>query len=355
MANFDTAIRSEAYLHYSMKGHFEGFPENAPPMAILSSMVSALSAYYPDSLEPDPHNQQHIARLLSKLRTIAAFSYQKKQGRPVQYPRNELDYCGNFLHMMYSHPAEPLYEPDPELVRALNVLLILHADHEQIHSCLGLAPEAVRCHPTGIGGAFGAREDMNMHIHACLLALRTGRPVKMVYDRAESFVGHVHRHPARMWYRHEADSDGQLIRVEAKLILDGGAYGSTTAAVTANATYFAVGPYRVDTAIVDGYGVRTNNPPCGAMRGFGAVQSCFAYESQMDRLAAELDERDLADRDENPAALLGGQGERRGRIFQHRWPPLRRDSAGDGRAAIGLYPPGYGPDHALCIRLGTHT
>lgn len=164
----------------------------------------------------------------------------------------------------------------------------VHADHEQIHTCLGLAPEAVRCHPTGIGGAFGAREDMNMHIHACLLALRTGRPVKMVYDRAESFVGHVHRHPARMWYRHEADSDGRLIRVEAKLILDGGAYGSTTAAVTANATYFAVGPYRVDTAIVDGYGVRTNNPPCGAMRGFGAVQSCFAYESQMDRLAAEL-------------------------------------------------------------------
>jgi len=164
----------------------------------------------------------------------------------------------------------------------------VHADHEQIHSCLGLAPEAVRCHPTGIGGAFGAREDMNMHIHACLLALRTGRPVKMVYDRAESFVGHVHRHPARMWYRHEADADGQLVRVEAKLILDGGAYGSTTAAVTANATYFAVGPYRVDTAVVDGYGVRTNNPPCGAMRGFGAVQSCFAYESQMDRLAAEL-------------------------------------------------------------------
>jgi xanthine dehydrogenase D subunit len=164
----------------------------------------------------------------------------------------------------------------------------VHADHEQIHTCLGLAPEAVRCHPTGIGGAFGAREDMNMHIHACLLALRTGRPVKMVYDRAESFVGHVHRHPARMWYRHEADADGRLVRVEAKLILDGGAYGSTTAAVTANATYFAVGPYRVDTAIVDGYGVRTNNPPCGAMRGFGAVQSCFAYESQMDRLAAEL-------------------------------------------------------------------
>ena len=72
-------------------------------------------------------------------------------------------------------------------------------------------------------------------------------------------------------------------RVEAKIILDGGAYASTTSAVTANAAYFAVGPYKVDTAIVDGYGVRTNNPPNGAMRGFGAVQSCFGYESQMDR------------------------------------------------------------------------
>jgi citrate synthase len=100
-------------------------------MAILSSMVSALSAYYPDSIEPDSHNQEHIARLLSKLRTIAAFSYQKRQGRPVAYPKNSLDYCGNFLYMMFSHPAEPTYLPDPELVKALNVLMILHADHEQ--------------------------------------------------------------------------------------------------------------------------------------------------------------------------------------------------------------------------------
>jgi xanthine dehydrogenase D subunit len=164
----------------------------------------------------------------------------------------------------------------------------LHADHEQIFASLGLDPDQVRCHPTGIGGAFGAREDMSIHIHACLLALRTGRPVKMVYDRAESFVGHVHRHPARMWYRHEADRSGRLVRVEAKIILDGGAFASTTSAVTANAAYFAVGPYNVDTAIVDGYGVRTNNPPNGAMRGFGAVQSCFGYESQMDKLAAAV-------------------------------------------------------------------
>lgn len=165
----------------------------------------------------------------------------------------------------------------------------VHADHEQVVASLGLRPDQVRAHPVGIGGAFGAREDLNLHIHLCLLALHTRRPVKMVYHRAESFTGHVHRHPARLWYRHEADREGKLVRVEARVVLDGGAYASTTAAVLANACYFAVGPYRCDSVAVDGAGARTNNPPCGAMRGFGAVQVCFAYETQMDRLAAELD------------------------------------------------------------------
>ncbi|MCI0678871.1 MAG: molybdopterin-dependent oxidoreductase [Actinobacteria bacterium] len=164
----------------------------------------------------------------------------------------------------------------------------VHVDQEQIVASLGLRSDQVRSHPSGIGGAFGAREDVNLHIHLCLLALHTGQPVKMVYHRSESFTGHVHRHPARMWYRHHADREGRLLRVEARIILDGGAYASTTAAVLANACYFAVGPYRCDSVSVDGAGTRTNNPPCGAMRGFGAVQSCFAYETQMDRLAAAL-------------------------------------------------------------------
>jgi xanthine dehydrogenase D subunit len=164
----------------------------------------------------------------------------------------------------------------------------VHVDQEQVVASLGLRPDQVRSHPTGIGGAFGAREDVNLHIHLCLLALHTGRPVKMVYRRGESFTGHVHRHPARLWYRHEADHDGRLVRVAARVVIDGGAYASTTAAVLANACYFAVGPYRCDSVAVDGAGTRTNNPPCGAMRGFGAVQVCFAYEAQMDRLAAEL-------------------------------------------------------------------
>ncbi len=164
----------------------------------------------------------------------------------------------------------------------------IHADHEQVVASLGLRPEQVRAHPTGIGGAFGAREDVNLHIHLCLLALHTSQPVKMVYHRSESFTGHVHRHPARMWYRHEADDDGNLVRVRAKILIDGGAYASTTAAVLANACYFAVGPYNCESVSVDGVGTRTNNPPCGAMRGFGAVQACFAHEAQMDRLADAL-------------------------------------------------------------------
>lgn len=164
----------------------------------------------------------------------------------------------------------------------------VHVDHEQVVASLGLHPSQVRSHPAGIGGAFGAREDVNLHIHLCLLAIHTGRPVKMVYHRSESFAGHVHRHPAHIWYRHHADLDGNLLRVEARILLDGGAYASTTGAVLANACYFAVGPYRCESVSVDGVGVRTNNPPCGAMRGFGAVQVCFGYEAQMDRLAAEL-------------------------------------------------------------------
>jgi xanthine dehydrogenase D subunit len=164
----------------------------------------------------------------------------------------------------------------------------VHVDQEQVVASLGLRPDQVRSHPTGIGGAFGAREDVNLHIHLCMLALHTGRPVKMVYHRSESFAGHVHRHPAWLRYRHEADSGGRLVRVEVEVLLDGGAYASTTSAVLANAAYFAVGPYRCESVAVDGVGVRTNNPPCGAMRGFGAVQVCFGYEAQMDRLAEAL-------------------------------------------------------------------
>src|SRR4029453_8542343 len=164
----------------------------------------------------------------------------------------------------------------------------LHEDRDQVAACLGLPHEQVRLHLGGVGGAFGGREDLSVHVHACLLALRTGRPVKVSYLRDESFVGHVHRHPAVMRYRHHATAAGDLVKIAAEVLLDGGAYASSSSAVVANAARFACGPYRVPNAAVDATVVRTNNPPCGAMRGFGAVQVCFAHESQMDRLAARL-------------------------------------------------------------------
>ncbi|MCW2897859.1 MAG: xanthine dehydrogenase subunit [Streptosporangiaceae bacterium] len=161
----------------------------------------------------------------------------------------------------------------------------LHVDQEQIAACLGLPHDLVRLALAGVGGAFGAREDLSMQIHACLLAMRTGRPVKFVYGREESFFGHVHRHPATLRYEHGATADGRLVYVKAEIILDGGAYASSTPAVVGNAASLGAGPYVVPNVEIDAYGVYTNNPPCGAMRGFGAVQACFAYESQMDRLA----------------------------------------------------------------------
>jgi len=164
----------------------------------------------------------------------------------------------------------------------------LHNDHEQVSACVGLDPARVRIQLAGVGGAFGAREDVSLQIHLALLALHTGRPVKMVYNREESFLGHVHRHPAHMWYRHSAAADGTLVKVEARLWFDGGAYASTSAAVLANASCFGAGPYRVPNAFIDGWAVRTNNPPCGAMRGFGAVQTAIGHEAQMDKLADAL-------------------------------------------------------------------
>jgi citrate synthase len=125
-------LTRHSLLHEDMKHFFEGFPATAHPMAILSAMVTALSSYYPDALDVDNIDVRDmtIARLVSKVRTIAAFAYKKSIGQPFVYPKNSLSYCANFLNMMFSVPAED-YDVDPELVKVMNLLLILHADHEQ--------------------------------------------------------------------------------------------------------------------------------------------------------------------------------------------------------------------------------
>ncbi|MEU5832891.1 molybdopterin cofactor-binding domain-containing protein [Streptomyces diacarni] len=164
----------------------------------------------------------------------------------------------------------------------------IHDDQRQMAASLGLPVEKVRVRLSGVGGAFGGREDVSCQIHAAMLALYTGRPVRMSYGRPESFLGHVHRHPSRMRVEHGATREGRLLYMAARLLLDGGAYTSTSPVVTANASYFAAGAYEVPNVAIDGFAVYTNNPPCGAMRGFGAVQSCFGVESGMDRLAGRL-------------------------------------------------------------------
>jgi xanthine dehydrogenase D subunit len=161
----------------------------------------------------------------------------------------------------------------------------LHVDQRQVCRALGMDPEKVRLHLAGVGGAFGGREDLSMHVHACLLALHTGKPVKMSYSREESFFGHVHRHPAWLRYEFGAQRDGTLVYAKADLLFDGGAYASSTPAVVGNGGTLGLGPYRIPNVHVDARGVYTNNPPCGAMRGFGCVQAAFAHEALMDELA----------------------------------------------------------------------
>ncbi len=129
LTEFRRQLTRHSLIHEDMLNFFGGYPPTAHPMAVLSAMVTSLSAYYPDSLDPNLLDL-HITRLLSKVRTIAAFSYKKSIGQPIIYPKNSLRYCGNFLRMMFAVPAEE-YEPSPVLEKALNQLLILHADHEQ--------------------------------------------------------------------------------------------------------------------------------------------------------------------------------------------------------------------------------
>jgi citrate synthase len=127
---FSKNLTRHSLIHEDMHHFFAGYPPTSHPMAVLSSMVTSMSAYYPDSLDRNSAIDLHITRILSKVRTIAAFAYKKSIGQPLIYPKNSLRYCANFLHMMFAVPSEE-YEVSPILEKALNQLLILHADHEQ--------------------------------------------------------------------------------------------------------------------------------------------------------------------------------------------------------------------------------
>ncbi len=197
----------------------------------------------------------------------------------------------------------------------------LHVDRDQIAAGLGLPTDRVQVVLAGVGGAFGAREDLSMQLHACMLALHCGRPVKMAYLREESFTGgHVHRHPAWMEYEHHADRQGKLLAVRARIWLDGGAYASTSPAVVANATTLAVGPYAVANADLLGHRRLHQQPAqrrdarlrrgagCDRLRGAdgSAGSSGRARSAGGARLQRAVRGRRLADRPGGPRA--GGDG-----------------------------------------------
>ncbi len=168
-----------------------------------------------------------------------------------------------------------------------------HDDQHQIAHMLDLPPEEVRVIYAPAGGAFGGREDMSVQHLLALAAYnldRRGirRPVKVVWDRKESFRGHHKRHPYYMHFKHAADREGNLLAVEATLIADIGAYSSSSSAVLNNAVSIAPGVYEVPNVKIDGYNVFTNNIVCGAFRGFGSLQATFGAEMQMSRLADAL-------------------------------------------------------------------
>jgi xanthine dehydrogenase molybdenum-binding subunit len=174
----------------------------------------------------------------------------------------------------------------------------VHDDRRQIAAILGIAPERVEVELVSNGGAFGGKEDLSVQGHAALAARLTGRPVRIVLTREQSLRIHPKRHPLRLHYTAGCDAEGRLTALRARIVGDTGAYASVGAKVLERAAGHACGPYRVPAVDVEARTVYTNNPPCGAMRGFGANQAAFAIEGIMDRLAAQvgLDGYDIRER-----------------------------------------------------------
>ncbi len=164
----------------------------------------------------------------------------------------------------------------------------MHEDRQQIAHALGWPEERVRVEYSAVGGAFGGREDMSVQIVLALAAVKTGRPVKIVWSREESIVGHHKRHPMRIRTRWAATYTGRLLACEAEVIADAGAYAYTSTKVLGNVHLCVTGPYEWPAAKIDSYAVYTNNIPTGAFRGFGAPQGHFAAELQMNKLAERL-------------------------------------------------------------------
>lgn len=200
----------------------------------------------------------------------------------------ENTYKTPFVEHAYLEPESSVAVRDGNGVTVWTCTQNPHFDRDEIAAVLGLEQSRVRVIQQHTGGGFGGKLDISTQCHAALLAWHTGRPVKLVYSREESFMASSKRHPSTIQYLSAASKDGKLLGVRVKIVADTGAYASYGPGVVNRMAFHATGPYAVPHVHVDAYGVYTNNPYCGAMRGFGVPQVSIAHESQMELLAAAL-------------------------------------------------------------------
>ena len=200
----------------------------------------------------------------------------------------EGEYATQFVDAAYLEPEAGVAWIDSDGVITIRVSTQVIEHFRDVAEALQVPHNRVRVIGTYLGGGFGGKEDVTVEVYLGLLALRTGRPVKMVWTRQESLQARAKRHPYRMRYRTGALATGEIVAQQISLLADAGAYAYLSALVLLYSTVTAAGPYRVPAVLVEARVAYTNNPPTSAMRGFGAMQTVFAYESQIDRIAKAL-------------------------------------------------------------------
>jgi CO/xanthine dehydrogenase Mo-binding subunit len=198
------------------------------------------------------------------------------------------EYETQFVDAAYLEPESGVAWIDADGVITIRLSTQVIEHFRDVAEVLDVPQNRVRVIGTYLGGGFGGKEDVTVEVYLGLLALRTGRPVKMVWTRQESLLSRAKRHPYRMRYRTGALASGEIVAQQVELLADAGAYAYLSALVLLYSTVTAAGPYRIPAVDVDARVAYTNNPPTSAMRGFGAMQTVFAYESQLDRVARAL-------------------------------------------------------------------
>lgn len=238
-----------------------------------------------DALKPDAPRIHPKGNLLSKSE-ISRGNVEEALRRSAHVATHT--FKTQFIEHMYLEPEASIALPEKDGLRVFTQGQGIFDDRRQVASFLGMPEEKVFVTLVSNGGAFGGKEDMSVQAQTALLAKVTGRPVKLCLSREESLKLHPKRHPIEMKYTVGCDAEGRLTAVKAMMVGDKGAYASVGSKVLERAAGHCAGPYRVDNVHVVSLAVYTNNPPCGAMRGFGANQSAFGIESMMDILAERV-------------------------------------------------------------------